>query len=54
MVVAAQAGGLLWRITKFIRFFGPFMRSIPSQWIMAVSDPVMKEFFRFMIVISLD
>lgn len=53
MVVAAQAGGLLWRTTKFIRFFGPFMRSIPPRWIMAVSDPVMKEFFRFMIV-SLD
>ncbi|KAI1379801.1 cytochrome P450 [Hypoxylon crocopeplum] len=50
MVVAAQAGGLLWRTTKFIRFFGPLMRSIPPQWIMAVSDPVMKEFFRFMII----
>lgn len=50
MVVAAQAGGLLWRTTKFIRFFGPSMRSIPPQWIMAVSDPVMKEFFRFMII----
>lgn len=50
MVVAAQAGGLLWRTTKFIRFFGPLMRSIPPPWIMAVSDPVMKEFFRFMIV----
>ncbi|ROW17019.1 hypothetical protein VPNG_01431 [Cytospora leucostoma] len=50
MVVAAQAGGFLWRITKFIRFFGPLMRSIPPQWIMAVSDPVMKDFFRFMII----
>ncbi|KAI1768599.1 cytochrome P450 [Hypoxylon sp. FL1150] len=30
MVVAAQAGGLVWRITKFIRFFGPFMRSYPA------------------------
>ncbi|KAK7748143.1 hypothetical protein SLS53_001397 [Cytospora paraplurivora] len=48
MVVAAQAGGLLWRITKFIRFFGPLMRSIPPQRIMAVSDPVTKNFFRFM------
>ncbi|KAI0095562.1 cytochrome P450 [Nemania sp. FL0031] len=50
MMVAAQAGGLLWRTTKFIRFFGPLMRSIPPQWIMAVSDPVMKDFFRFMII----
>ncbi|OTA99611.1 hypothetical protein M426DRAFT_76271 [Hypoxylon sp. CI-4A] len=50
MVVAGQAGGLLWRTTKFVRFFGPLMRSIPPQWIMAVSDPVMKEFFRFMII----
>lgn len=50
MVVAGQAGGLLWRTTKFIRFFGPFMRSIPPQWIMAVSDPVMKQYFSFMIV----
>ncbi|KAI1478197.1 cytochrome P450 [Daldinia eschscholtzii] len=32
MVVAAQAGGLMWRITKVL------------------SDPVMKEFFRFMII----
>lgn len=53
MVVAAQAGGLLWRTTKFIRFFGPMIRAIPPQWIMAVSNPVMKDFFRFMIV-SLD
>lgn len=50
MVAAAQAGGLLWRTTKFIRFFGPLMRSIPPQWIMAVSDPAMKGFFHFMIV----
>ncbi|KAH8763249.1 cytochrome P450 [Diaporthe sp. PMI_573] len=50
MVVAAQAGGLLWRTTKFIRFFGPLMRSIPTQWIMAVSDPVMKDFFRFHLI----
>ncbi|GAP82404.1 putative cytochrome P450 [Rosellinia necatrix] len=50
MVVAAQAGGLLWRTTKFIRFFGPFIRSIPPQWIIAVADPVMKGFFRFMII----
>ncbi|PSR79353.1 trichodiene oxygenase [Coniella lustricola] len=50
MVVAAQAGGLLWRTTKFVRFFGPLMRSIPPQWIMAVSDPTMKDFFRFMII----
>lgn len=53
MVPAAHAGGLLWRTTKFIRFFGPLMRSIPPQWSMAISDPDMKEFFRFMIV-SLD
>lgn len=52
MVVAAQAGGLLWRTTKFIRFFGPLIRSIPPRWIMAVSDPVMENFFRFMIVSS--
>lgn len=52
MVVAAQAGGLLWRTTKFIRFFGPFIRSIPPQWAMKFSDPVMKDFFRFMIVSS--
>lgn len=51
MVTAAHAGGLLWRVTKFIRFFGPFMRSIPPQCSMAISsDPVMKEFFRFMII----
>ncbi|KAI1803415.1 cytochrome P450 [Daldinia bambusicola] len=54
MVVAAQAGGLLWRTTKFIRFFGPFMRCIPPQWIMAVSDPIMKDFFRFMIISMAD
>lgn len=50
MVVAAQAGGLLWRTTKFIRFFGPMIRAIPPQWIIAVSDPVTKQFFRFMAV----
>lgn len=50
MVIAAQAGGLLWRTTKFIRVFGPLIRSIPPQWMMTVSDPVMRAFFRFMIV----
>jgi hypothetical protein len=50
MVVATQAGGLLWHTTKFIRFFSPFMRSILPQWIIAISDPLIKEFFRFMIV----
>jgi hypothetical protein len=50
MVPAAHAGGLLWRTTKFIRFFGPLMRSIPPRWSIAVSDPNMKDFFRFMIV----
>lgn len=53
MVPAAHAGGLLWRTTKFIRFFGPLMRSIPPQWSIAISDPNMKEFFRFMIVSSI-
>jgi cytochrome P450 len=50
MVVAAQAGGLLWRTTKFFRFFGPMVRLIPPKWMIQVADPAMKEFFRFMIV----
>jgi cytochrome P450 len=55
MVVAAQAGGLLWRTTKFIRFFAPFMRAIPPQWIVkSTSDPNMREFFRFMIMSASD
>ncbi|KAI1268181.1 cytochrome P450 [Xylariaceae sp. FL1019] len=37
MLVAAQAGGLLWRTTKYIRFLVPLMRSIPPQWIMPTS-----------------
>lgn len=36
MVVAAQADGLMWRTTKFIRFSGPLMRSIPPKWIMSL------------------
>ncbi|KAL1857565.1 hypothetical protein Daus18300_010324 [Diaporthe australafricana] len=51
MVAAAHAGGLLWRTTKFIRFFGPVMRAISPQWSMRISsDPLMKEFFCFMII----
>lgn len=53
MVQAAHAGGLLWRTTKFMRFFGPVMRSIPPRWSIAMADPNMKEFFRFMIVSSI-
>ncbi|KAI9166335.1 Trichodiene oxygenase [Paramyrothecium foliicola] len=49
MVVAAQAGGLLWRTTKFVRFFGPLMRSIPEEWMIAVGEPHIKEWFRFQI-----
>ena len=51
MTVAAQAGGLLWRTTKFIRFFGPVVKSIPPQIIMRnTGDRNMKNFFQFMMV----
>lgn len=50
MVVAGETGGTFWRTTKFMPFFGPLMRLFPPEWIMAISDPDMKQYFRFIMV----
>lgn len=50
MMVAAQAGGMMWRVTKFVRFFGPLVKSIPAAWMLKNGDPAMACWFRFMIV----
>lgn len=44
---ASEGVGTVWRTTKFIRWFGPTMRTIPIEWVLKVADKGMKSFLRF-------
>ncbi|CAG9982715.1 unnamed protein product [Clonostachys byssicola] len=51
LLTASSGGGVIWRTTKFIRWFGPVVRSIPPQvMIKLTNDPLMKDFLKFLIV----
>ncbi|KUI67265.1 Trichodiene oxygenase [Cytospora mali] len=45
---ASQGGGLMWRTTKHIRWFGPTIRSIPIDWVMKSADEGTKAFLRYL------
>lgn len=45
---ASQGGGLMWRTTKHIRWFGPTIRSIPIDWAMKSADEGTKAFLRYL------
>ncbi|AEO69909.1 uncharacterized protein THITE_2057681 [Thermothielavioides terrestris NRRL 8126] len=44
--IAALGAGAIWRTTKFIRWFGPALRSIPPAWAMKRGDEGTRSFFR--------
>ncbi|ROW10899.1 hypothetical protein VPNG_05365 [Cytospora leucostoma] len=45
---ASQGGGIMWRTTKHIRWFGPTLRSIPIDWVMKLADDGTKAFLRYL------
>lgn len=45
---ASQGGGIMWRITKHIRWFGPTVRSIPIDWVMKSADKGTTAFLRYL------
>lgn len=42
-----QGAGYIWRTTKHVRWFGPALRSIPTNWLMKVADEGTKSLFRY-------
>lgn len=45
VVVAGQGSGSTWRLGKHVRWFIPFMQSLPKSWIMKIVDGAMQKFF---------
>lgn len=46
--IASQGAGVFWRTTKFIRWFGPSIRSIPIDWALKLADDGTKSFLSFL------
>lgn len=44
--VASSGGGTFWRITKFVRWFGPTLRAMPVEWISMIADDGTKSFLQ--------
>lgn len=53
MLKASQGSGSLWRISKHVRWFAPFFKSIPPTWAMKIADSDTKTLFSFFLVSSL-
>lgn len=49
---ASQGGGVMWRTTKHIRWFGPAIRSLPIDWVLKVADDGTKAFLDYLQVSS--
>lgn len=47
-----QESGHIWRITKHVRWFGPFLRSIPPGVILTIADKGTKSFYKMILVRS--
>ncbi|KAJ4422561.1 hypothetical protein N0V82_002789 [Gnomoniopsis sp. IMI 355080] len=45
---ASQGGGMMWRTTKHVRWFGPTIRSLPISWVMKSGDEGIKAFLRYL------
>ncbi|KAK4233754.1 hypothetical protein C8A03DRAFT_47769 [Achaetomium macrosporum] len=46
--ITSTGAGAFWRTTKFIRWFGPALRSIPAEWAMKTADEGTKSFLRYL------
>ena len=48
----SQGSGAMWRMTKFFRFVGPTVQSLPPSWLLKVADGPFREFLLFLQVNS--
>lgn len=48
LLAASQGAGQFWRLTKFVRWFAPTMRSIPVDWLVKNTSGDMNIFFRYL------
>ncbi|KAI1807909.1 cytochrome P450 [Daldinia bambusicola] len=48
MLSATQGSGQLWRVGKHLRFIGPMLKVMPTDWVIKYGDHVTKIFFRFL------
>jgi cytochrome P450 len=46
--ITSQGGGVFWRTTKFVRWFGPAIRAMPIHWAMKVADDGTTAFLRYL------
>lgn len=45
---ASQGGGIMWRTTKHIRWFGPTIKGLPPSLVMKSGDEGIKAFIRYL------
>lgn len=45
---ASQGGGIMWRTTKHIRWFGPTIKGLPFSFVMKSGDEGIKAFIRYL------
>lgn len=45
---ASQGGGIMWRTTKHIRWFGPTIKGLPISLVMKSGDEGIKAFIRYL------
>lgn len=45
---ASQGGGMMWRTTKHIRWFGPAIKGLPISLVMKSGDDGIKAFIRYL------
>lgn len=48
MLSATRGSGKIWRLGKHIRFVGPFLKAVPTDWVIKYGDHVTQIFFRFL------
>ncbi|KAI0407025.1 cytochrome P450 [Xylaria palmicola] len=48
MLSATRGSGQVWRLGKHIRFIGPFLKAVPTDWVIKYGDHVTQIFFRFL------
>ncbi|KAI1170436.1 trichodiene oxygenase [Nemania sp. FL0916] len=48
MLSATRGSGQFWRLGKHMRFIGPMLKALPTDWVIKHGDHVTKIFFRFL------
>ncbi|CAG8960302.1 hypothetical protein HYFRA_00012376 [Hymenoscyphus fraxineus] len=52
--VFQKSAGRVWCTTKYLRWFGPMMQAIPSDWVMKMADEKTQSFFRYLKIMEKD